>query len=142
MQARQPFKHASLICYFSSSNSGFCRGILNFFFRRRANLHEGNNSKNFCSAIAREKNYTGFVKVNEAKVVCGCASASCIELVADGVQWRNFAIKVKILQVLVMTRNFHNNSKEDFVPYWSDVAVTGVHVILILTSLLSGLMRH
>jgi len=71
--------------------------------------------------------------------LCRCG---CTEFVEDGVKWRNFAILVKILQVTVMTRNFHNNSKEDFVPYWLDVAVTRVHVILIPTSFLSGLVRH
>ena len=89
-----------------------------------------------------QRNYTKFVSINGAKVTYGCVDAGCTEFVEDGVQWRNFAIKVKILQVVVMTRNFHDNSKGDFVPYWLDVAVTGVHAILMPTSLLSGLVRY
>jgi hypothetical protein len=121
---------------------GFLSSNTLFFFSKACKSARRKQQQKCLLCNRTRRNYTGFVKVNEAKVVSWCTSASCIELVADGVQWRNFAIKVKILQVLVMTRNFHNNSKEDFVPYWFDVAVTGVHVILILTSLLSGLMRH
>ena len=89
-----------------------------------------------------QRNYTRFVSINGAKVAYGRVDAGCTEFVEDGVQWRNFAIKVKILQVVVMTRSFHDNSKGDFVPYWLDVAVPGVHVILMPTSLLPGLVRH
>lgn len=89
-----------------------------------------------------QRNYTKSASINGGKVAYGFVDAGCTEFVEDGIQWRNFAIKVKILQAVVMTRNFHDKFKGDFAPYWLDVAVTGVHAILMPTSLLSGLVRH
>lgn len=120
---------------------GFYRAILYFFFSQACKSAR-RKQQNILLNNRTRRNYNRFLSINGAKAAYGCVDAVCTEFVEDGVRWRNFVIKVKILQVVIMTRNFHNNSKEDFIPYWFDVAVTGLHVILIPSSFLSGRVRH
>ena len=63
--------------------------LLFFYFRRRSNLHEGNNSKKFWLNNRTRRNYMGVLSVDGAKVDCRCVYAGCTLLVEDGAQWQD-----------------------------------------------------